>query len=143
MTIFQIIIKNPPENKYWHMRVLVPVLSQKDNSDSFVRAAVKGASVVHLLLVLDSNSMHANFGFKASEIMNGRQTVESIKKGIKANKKLCNDIIEWGNTIEKIAQIAEMKQVGKIVVHNAEKNPHFNQVQMAIQQHTQIPVEVI
>ena len=125
------------------MRILVPVLSQKDASDAFVSEAVKGVSVVHLLLVLDSNSLHADFGFKANEILNARKTVEALKKEVKARRKLCNDIIEWGNTIEKIAQIAEMKQVKKIVLHNAEKNPHFDQMQIALQRHTQIPVEII
>lgn len=124
------------------MRILIPVLSPKDCADAFVSQAVKGASVVHVLLVLDSNSL-ADMGFKASEILNGRKTTDALKQSIRAHKKLCNDIIEWGNTIEKIAQIAEMKQVKKIVLHNAEKNPHFDQMQLQLQHHTQIPVEII
>lgn len=125
-----------------HMRILIPILSHKDCVDTFVAQAVKGASVVHVLLVLDSNSLH-DFGFKASEILNGRKTMDVLKKSICSHKKLCNDIVEWGNTIEKIAQIAEMKQVKKIVLHNAEKNPHFDQMQLQLQHHTQIPVEII
>ncbi len=125
------------------MRILIPVLSPKDCIDAFVERAVQGASVVHVLLVLDSNSLHADFGFKASEILNGRKTTDTLKRSIRAHKKLCNDIIEWGSTIEKIAQIAEMKQVEKIVLHNAEKNPHFDHMQLELQHHTQIPIEII
>lgn len=122
------------------MRVLVPVLSPADIDDVFVQHISEQASVVYLLLVLDPKSASASFGFKTSEIMSGRETLDKLKSKIKENKRLCTDILEWGNTLEKIAQIAEMKQVEKIFVYNGKKNPYFQHVVNDIQKLTSIQI---
>lgn len=122
------------------MRVLVPILSHSDVDDVFVQHISEQASVVYLLLVLDPKSASASFGFKTSEIMSGRETMDKMKLKIKENKRLCTDILEWGNTLEKIAQIAEMKQVEKILVYNGKKNPYFQHVVNDIQKLTSIPI---
>jgi hypothetical protein len=119
------------------------VLSPKDANVEFVQRAVQGVSLAHVLLVLDSKSLGSEFGFNASEIMSGRQAVEQLRKEIRARKKLCNELVEWGQTVEKIAQIAEMRRVDKIVLNNAENKPHFDVLRGEIQKHTQIPVEVV
>ena len=124
-------------------RVLIPVLSAHDAQPDFVSKAVADASVVYVLLVLDSKSIHSNFGFKTTEIMKGRDVVEKLKEEIKKNRRLCNDILEWGPAIEKIAQIAEMKQVDRIVLFNGEKNAYFQTTVDDIQKLTTIPVEVV
>jgi hypoxanthine-guanine phosphoribosyltransferase len=123
-------------------RVLIPVLSPHDAQPEFISRISTDASVVYVLLVLDKDSLHSSFGFKTSEIMRGREVVEKIKEEIKKNKRLCTDILEWGNTIEKIAQIAEMKQVDKIVLYNAEKNEHFHTIAEDIAKKTPITVEI-
>ncbi len=124
-------------------RVLIPVLSSQNAHPSFVSMAVEDASVVYVLLVLDSKSIHSNFGFKTTEIMKGRDVVEKLKEEIKKNKRLCTDILEWGPAIEKIAQIAEMKQVNKIVLFNGEKDKYFQTTADDIRKLTSIPVEVV
>jgi hypothetical protein len=124
------------------VRILVPVLSDKTVDQTFVSKVSQDASVAYLLLVLDAKSVHA-MGFKASDIMSGREIVESLKEEIKKNKRLCSDIMEWGNTAEKIAQIAEMKQVHKIMLFNPRDNILFNTLVEDIQKMTRIPVEVI
>ncbi|MBM3282126.1 MAG: hypothetical protein FJY86_02175 [Candidatus Diapherotrites archaeon] len=125
------------------MRVLVPILSPADANDVFVQHISENASVVYLLLVLDPKSASASFGFKTSEIMAGRETIDKMKLKIKENKRLCTDILEWGNTLEKIVQIAEMKQVEKILLHNGKSNAYFQHVVADIQKQTSIPVEAI
>lgn len=124
-------------------RVLIPILSLHDAHPEFISHAIEDASVIYILLVLDSKSIHSNFGFKTTEIMKGRDVVEKVKEEVKKNKRLCTDILEWGPMIEKIAQIAEMKQVDKIVLHNGEKDKYFTSTVNDIQKLTTIPVQVI
>lgn len=124
------------------MRVLVPVLSPSDADDVFIQHIADSSSVVYLLLVLDPKSASASFGFKTSEILVGRETMDKMKEHIKENKRLCTDILEWGNTLEKIAQIAEMKQVEKILIFNPGKNEYFQHMVDDIQKNTPIPIEV-
>ncbi|MDP2666165.1 MAG: hypothetical protein Q8P05_01530 [Candidatus Diapherotrites archaeon] len=125
------------------MKILMPVLSVKDHSPHFVDKAVAKGSVVYVLLVLDSSSSRGGFGFKTSDIMKGRVVVDSIKEQVKGKKKLCHDILEWGPTIEKIAQIAEMKQVGEIVVHNPEGELSIHQLVKDMSQSTRIPIRIV
>lgn len=125
------------------MRVLVPILSSQDADDAFVQHISDSASVVYLLLVLDPKSASASFGFKTSEIMSGRETMDKIKFKIKEKKRLCTDILEWGNTLEKIAQVAEMKQVDKILLYNGKKNEYFQHTANEIQKQTPILIEVV
>lgn len=125
------------------MRVLVPILSPSDADDVFISHIAENASVVYLLLVLDPKSASASFGFKTSEIMSGRDTMDKIKSKIKESKRLCTDILEWGNTLEKIAQVAEMKQVDKILLYNGKKNEYFQHTANEIQKQTTIGVEVL
>ncbi len=132
-----------PAQRVTCMRVLVPILSPADANDAFVQHISENASVVYLLLVLDPKSASASFGFKTSEIMVGRETIDKMKLKIKENKRLCTDILEWGNTLEKIVQIAEMKQVEKILVYNGKSNAYFQHVVNDIQKQTPIPVECV
>ena len=88
-------------------RILIPILSPHDAHPGFVGRAVADASVVYVLLVLDSRSIHSHFGFKSTEIMKGRDVVEKVKEEVKRHKRMCTDILEWGPLLEKIAQIAE------------------------------------
>lgn len=125
------------------MRVLVPVLSPADADDVFIQHIADNSSVVYLLLVLDPKSASASFGFKTSEIMAGRETMDKMKAKIKENKRLCTDILEWGNTLEKIAQIADMKQVEKILLYNGKKNAYFEHIVNDIQKQTPIPIEAV
>ncbi len=124
-------------------RVLIPILSPRDANPMFVERAIADASVIYVLLVLDAKSISSQFGFKTTEIMKGRDVVEKVKEEVRRQKRLCNDILEWGPQIEKIAQIAEMKQVDKIVLHNGDGNPYFENTAEDIRKLTKIPVEVI
>lgn len=124
-------------------RVLIPILSLHDANPAFVERAIADASVIYVLLVLDAKSISSQFGFKTTEIMKGRDVVEKVKEEVKRQRRLCNDILEWGPMIEKIAQIAEMKQVDKIVLHNGDGNPYFESTAGDIRKLTKIPVEVV
>ncbi|MFH0970792.1 MAG: hypothetical protein V1776_05025 [Candidatus Diapherotrites archaeon] len=123
-------------------RVLIPVLHPDDCSDFFLYHSTEDASVVYLLLVLDAHSL-SSFGFKTSEIMRGRELVERMKEKIKGNKRLCTDILEWGETIEKLVQIAEMKKVDKICLRQPDNQSYFQQWVDSIKEKTSIPVEII
>lgn len=125
------------------MRVLVPILSPLDANDAFIQHISENASVVYLLLVLDPKSASASFGFKTSEILQGRETMDKVKSKIKESKRLCTDILEWGNTLEKIAQVAEMKQVDKIFLFNGKKSEYFQHTANEIQKQTTIGVETV
>lgn len=124
-------------------RVLIPILSLHDANPAFVERAIEDASVIYVLLVLDAKSISSQFGFKTTEIMKGRDVVEKVKEEVKRQRRLCNDILEWGPQIEKIAQIAEMKQVDRIVLYNANKSEYFGNTVQDIQKLTKIPVHVV
>lgn len=125
------------------MRVLIPILSPQCADPAFVEAAIEGASVVYVLLVLDKDSPSSAFGFKASEIMQGRDAVERVKEKVKEHKHLCTDILEWGHVLEKTAQIAEMKQVDKIVLYDSNQNKYFEHTVKDLQNRTPVRVDVV
>ncbi len=99
------------------MKILLPIITREENSPEFIDAATQNADDVLLLLVIDTSEMPAwQFGFAAGEIMQGTDFLEELKKNIGKRKKGAVEITEWGNTVSKIAHIAELQNVDKIVL---------------------------
>ncbi|MBI2529579.1 MAG: universal stress protein [Candidatus Diapherotrites archaeon] len=99
------------------MKILLPIITREENSPEFIDAATQDADNVLLLLVIDTSEMPAwQFGFAAGEIMQGTDFLEDLKKSVGKRKKSAVEITEWGNTVSKIAHIAELQNVDKIVL---------------------------
>src|SRR3989344_1411988 len=92
------------------MKILLPIITREENSPEFIDAATQNADNVLLLLVIDTSEMPAwQFGFAAGEIMQGTDFLEDLKKSVGKRKKSAVEITEWGNTVSKIAHIAELQ----------------------------------
>ena len=109
------------------MKVLIPVLSRKENDAGFLEQALHGAKEVVALLVVDSSAMTGGFGFAAGEISDGNSVMDEIKKQAGAKKKTCRTVLEWGKTLDKIKALAELNKVDKIVLVKQE-NHYFKEL---------------
>lgn len=94
----------------------MPLLSRNEGNADFLAKALENVEETVLLLVVDKDAMIGQFGFAATEIMQGNQLLEELSEKIKAQKIKCEDILEWGNTEQKILQLAELKKADKIVL---------------------------
>ena len=125
-----------------HMDVLIPILTKKEADAAFLDAAVKGAQRAIILLVVDTGALPLGFGVAADEIMLGRQTMDAVRENIGKKRKPCEDILEWGSTIQKINQIAQLKKVEKIVL-KSEPGAPFNSFVNELRRGTPVTVEVL
>ena len=97
-------------------KILVPLLSKRESEDTFIEAVAPGAGEIILLLVIDTHAMAGGFGFAAGEIAGGNALMQHVKTAFGKKRKTCKDIIEWGDTANKIEHLAELNQVEKIFV---------------------------
>jgi len=120
--------------------ILLPILSEKENNEEFLEKALKGTREVILLIVVDTESKE-DFGFTTSHIHSARTTLEEIKITIGKKRKKCEDILEWGNTFNKIMNIALIKKVDKVILKKQE-NQLFEELVKKLKKE-KIDVEVI
>ena len=97
-------------------KILVPLLSKREGEEEFIEAVAPGAGEIILLLVIDTNAMAGGFGFAAGEIAVGNALMQHVKTAFGKKRKTCNDIIEWGDTANKIEHLAQFHRVKKIFV---------------------------
>ncbi|MBN2067743.1 MAG: universal stress protein [Candidatus Diapherotrites archaeon] len=98
------------------MKVLVPVLSQKEASPEFIERLSSKAKEIIVLLVIDTKAMSGQFGFAAGEIAHANALMQQLKEAIGKKKKTCEDLMEWGDTFTKIEHTAMLKQADKIIL---------------------------
>ena len=98
------------------MKVLIPLVSKMENDAEFLEQAITKAKEIILLLVIDTTAMKGEFGFAASEIMQGNNLMEETKHTIGLKRKTAKAITEWGPTVQKISNIARLQQVNKIAI---------------------------
>jgi len=120
--------------------ILLPILSEKENNEEFLEKALKGTREVILLIVVDTESKE-DFGFTTAHIHSARTTLEEIKITIGKKRKKCEDILEWGNTFNKIMNIALIKKVDKVILKKQE-NQLFEELVKNLKKE-KIDVEVI
>lgn len=98
------------------MKVLIPILSKQEGEDSFLRKATEKAKEAILLLAVDRGEMYGQFGYAASEIMQGNKLMEEISAKLESRKIKTETALEWGNISQKILNTARLKQAKKIAV---------------------------
>lgn len=107
------------------MKVLIPLLSKQENNEDFLDKATAGAKQAILLLVVDTQAMHGQFGFAATEIRQGSMLLEQVKEILGEKRKPYKDIIEWGDTATKIEHIAKLNKADRVIMQK-QNNKFFN-----------------
>lgn len=124
------------------MKVLIPLVSKKENNQEFLQKATEGAKEVVLLLVIDQRELVGQFGFAASEIMQGNALIEQIKKTLEEKGKRATEIEEWGKTETKIEHIALLQRVDKIALLEQE-NEYFKRLVKQLSKKLGNKIEII
>ena len=115
-----------PLNGSENTRILIPILSEKEDEKDFLDRASKGADEIILLVVVDP-SPKEKFGFATAFLQKGRAVMESARKTLKEKRKSVDDIIEWGDTHGKIINMALLRRADKIVFYK-QQNQYFNEL---------------
>jgi len=106
------------------MKVLVPLLTLKENDEKFIEKLQKYDEII-LLLTLDKERMKKTFGVEAEHIAEGTKFLERLKLILETKGKRDFDIVEWGNLERNIKNIALLQKVKKIVIKE-QKSKAFN-----------------
>ncbi len=101
-------------------KIMIPLLSKQENNEIFLSEAIGDANEIILLMVIDTHEMQEKFGFATTEIMQGNELVEQIKKTLTEKGVSCEDLVEWGETSQKIVNTAKLKKVDKVVLKKQE-----------------------
>lgn len=107
--------------------ILIPLISKKENNQEFLDKAIDKVKEVTLLLVVDTASMPREFGFGAMEISDGRKLMDEVKQAIGKKRKKALDIIQWGDTFNKIDNTAKLKQI-KTITFLKEDNEYYKEL---------------
>jgi len=98
------------------LKVLVPLLSKREAEPGFISVVADKAEEVILLLVIDTNAMAGGFGFATNEIAVGNALMQKAKIALEKRKTSCSDIMEWGETANKIEHLAMLHRVDRIYI---------------------------
>ena len=120
--------------------ILLPILSDEENDEQFLEKALKGTRDIIILIVVDSDSKQ-EFGFATSQIQKARSVMEEVTEIIGKKRKRYEDIIEWGDTQNKILNLALLRKVDKVVLKKQE-NQYFEELVKKLKDE-KVDVEVI
>ncbi len=122
--------------------VLIPLLSKQENNPDFLNSATQGFDHVTLLAVIDRMEIVGRFGFMANEIRSASQSLEKIKTFLEAQGKMVDDVLEWGETEQKIEHIAALRDCAKIVLVKQE-NQYFKKLLKKLEEPGKCAVETV
>ena len=122
------------------MKILAPLLSGKEKAPEYIEAITNKIDKIILLQIVDQEFMN-NTGAAMGEVMQMHSLLEEIKKEIGKKRKSCDEISEWGKTLNKIVSIALIQQVDKVVLVDQE-NKFFRDLVKGVKDN-KINVELI
>jgi hypothetical protein len=105
---------------------LVPLLSGRESDPAFISAVTDRIDKVILLQIIDKGFMNKTSA-AMGEVMHYSSVMREAKKAIGAKKKGCDEITEWGATVQKIVSIAILQKVDKIFLVK-QNNSFFDEV---------------
>ncbi|MFA5126143.1 MAG: hypothetical protein WC462_04025 [archaeon] len=108
------------------MKVLVPLLTGKENDKDFVEAFTFKVDEVVLLQIVDKDFM-VKTSSALGEVRQSRTEMEEIKKIVGAKKKKCVETTEWGSTIQKILANAVLQKVDSVFLVK-QRNQFFEDI---------------
>lgn len=124
-------------------KILIPLLSKKEDQPEFIERIVSEKGEITLLLVIDTGAMVGGFGFATSEIATGNALMQKTKLGLAKRKRSCNEVMEWGDTANKIEHFAQLQQVNKIFIVRQE-NQFFKNLLKEMRENLQgIEIETV
>lgn len=123
------------------MKVLIPVLSKKENNEQFLKKATKRARAALVFLPVDT-SRAGTPGFTMGEISQGKQLMNQIKTRIGKMRKKCETLLEWGDTIKNIDHIARLKGIERIALVEQE-NEFFKKLLKELKKKKEYRVKII
>mgnify|MGYP002639660434 CR=1 FL=1 len=133
--------KNKAVREKEFRRVLIPLVSGKENDEGFITEACAEADELVLLLVVDTDAMPGGFGFAAGEIGHGNTLMEEVKVIADGHGVDCNDIVEWGDTQTKILHLIQLKGIKNVFLIKQE-NEFFKKLVKALREETTAEVEI-
>lgn len=113
------------------MTILVPLLSGKENNALFIETIAKKNDKTILLQIVDKEFL-AKTSAAMGEVMQFHTQLSEIKKALKSKKKDCEEITEWGHTIQKILSIAMLQKVETVLLVK-QKNQFFGEILKALE----------
>jgi hypothetical protein len=122
------------------VKVLVPLLTGKENDKGFVEAFTKGVDEIILLQIVDKDFM-SKTASAISEVRQSRALMDELKKIVGQKKKKCVEASEWGSTIQKIVGMAVLQKVDKVFLVK-EKNQFFDDILKELKKN-KVKVEVL
>ncbi len=97
------------------MKILVPILTGRENEPAFIDAVCSKVDEVILLQIVDKD-FHPKAGSAIGEVRQFRIVLDALKKEIGAKRKKYDELTEWGSTIPKIVSIALIRKADKVVL---------------------------
>ena len=95
------------------MKILIPIITNSENDPTFLEKVIKGVDEVHLLRVVDSGSKSE---LPAAAMMQGNSVVQDITNYLKPKVKEIEEVVEWGDPLNKISHYAKLKEIKKIIL---------------------------
>ena len=108
------------------MKVLAPLLTGKESSSEYIEAITTKVDKIILLQIIDKEFMRKTSA-AMSEVMHVHSLMDEMRKEVGAKRKSCDEITEWGKTTQKIASIALLQEVDKVVMVE-QKNKFFDEI---------------
>ena len=123
------------------MKALVPLLSHDENSPEFLEK-LKTFDEVVLLVVIDRADMVGEFGFAAGDMRSATKLMEEMVSALKRRKIKVEDVLEWGETVQKIVQLAQLKNAEKVLLKK-QSNLHWRKLVQEVEQKLGKKVEIV
>jgi hypothetical protein len=123
------------------MKVLIPLLSKKENSEEFLEQATEKANEIVLLLPVDTIA-RATSGFTMAEVGLGENLMVEIQAFVGKKRKKCETVVQWGDTAKNIDHVARLKGIEAIVLLKQE-NEFFRQLVETLRKSKEYGLKII
>jgi|GEM_PF-3418089 len=116
------------------MKILFPLLNGTQlNSvllENLLRHVETRASQIVLLLVIDAVDLENKpFGFAANDITDGNALMAEVSSALKKENLIVTELLEWGDTLEKIDVVSRRENCEKIVFQKQSSRHFFDLIQ--------------
>jgi hypothetical protein len=122
------------------MKVLVPLLTGKENNPLFIEAFTVRVDEVILLQIVDKEFM-SKTSAAIGEVRQLTKVMEEIRKAVGLKKKKCSEITEWGSTLKKLLALAVLQKIDKVFLIK-ENTSFFDEITKELKKN-KIPFEAI
>ena len=123
------------------MKVLIPLVSKKENNEEFLKKASEKASEIIVFLPVDTSGS-ATSGFTMSEIAQGQKLMDEILARIGKMRKKSDGFLEWGDTVKNIDHVARLRGIETIALVKQD-NDFFKQLVKELKKHREYKVKVV